>query len=172
MKKIVYCFVIFIASILITCSTVLAEDLDLTLMSDEELKQLYEKVRTEMNHRGLPLSKEITLREGKFIVGEDIVSGTYTITCLETTGETLSDMYSSLGNALDSLDEEDSGTGDLMNMLGGIMEEAGRTKVQVLGDYGSVLKSFELKKGESATITLEEHTAIEVSDGVVSLETV
>ena len=37
--------------------------------SDDQLKQLYEMVKEEMMKRGLPLAQEVTLREGKFIVG-------------------------------------------------------------------------------------------------------
>ena len=49
--------------------TAFAADLDLASLGDEELKQLYADVRQEMVSRNLPLSSEVTLREGKFIVG-------------------------------------------------------------------------------------------------------
>ena len=123
-----------------------------------------------MVNRGLPISKEITLREGKFIVGEDILPGTYTITCQETDGEKIGDAYSSLGNAIDSLDDENSGAGSLMDALGGMMEDVALTTVEILGDYGDVLKSFEMKSGETATITLDENTAIQVTGGTIVLE--
>lgn len=162
--------VIMAVCVLMLGITAFAADIDLASLGDEELKQLYEDVRIEMVNRGLPASKEITLREGKFIVGEDILPGTYTITCMETDGEKLGDAYSSLGSALDSLDEENRGVSGLMDALGGMMEDVALTRVEVLGDYGSVLKSFEMKSGETTSITLEENTALEVTGGTISLE--
>ena len=156
--------------VLILGTTAFASDIDLASLGDDQLKQLYEDVRAEMVNRGLPVSKEITLREGKFIVGEDLLPGTYTITCQETDGEKIGDAYSSLGNAIDSLDDENSGAGSLMDALGGMMEDVALTTVEILGDYGDVLKSFEMKSGETATITLEENTAIQVTGGTIVLE--
>jgi hypothetical protein len=169
MKKIVR-IVVTAACVLLLGITAFASDIDLASLEDDQLKQLYEEVRAEMVNRGLPVSKEITLREGKFIVGEDILPGTYTITCQETDGEKIGDAYSALGNAIDSLDEENSGAGSLMDTLGGMMEDVALTRVEILGDYGDVLKSFEMKSNESTTITLEENTAIQVTGGTVSLE--
>ena len=76
--------------------TAFASDIDLASLGDDQLKQLYENVKAEMVNRGLPVSKEITLREGKFIIGEDILPGTYTITCRETDGEKIGDPGASL----------------------------------------------------------------------------
>ena len=76
--------------------TAFASDIDISSLGDDQLKQLYENVKAEMVTRGLPVSKEITLREGKFIVGEDILPGTYTITCRETDGEKIGDPGASL----------------------------------------------------------------------------
>lgn len=149
--------------------TAFASDIDISSLGDDQLKQLYEEVREEMVTRGLPVSKEISLREGKFIVGEDILPGSYTITCQETDGEKIGDAYSSLGNAIDSLDAEDSGAGSLMDALGGMMGDVALTRVEILGDYGDVLKSFEMKSGESTTIMLEENTAIQVTGGTIVL---
>ncbi len=52
--------------------------------SDDQLKQLYEAVREEMVRRGLPLAQEITLKEGTFIIGKDILTGSNTVKCTET----------------------------------------------------------------------------------------
>ena len=38
-------------------------------------------------------------------------------------------------------------------------------QVVILGDYGSVIKSFELSVGESTRITLTEGTALQITDG-------
>ena len=116
--------------------------------SDKELRELYDAVREEMIARGLPLAQEITLREGKFIVGEDILPGTYTIKCLSTSGETYGDMYSALG---------------------GMMSDVINAEVEILGDYGTVLKSFELKAGDSVRITLSDGTALQITDGTCVL---
>ena len=130
--------------------------------SDDQLKQLYELVRDEMIKRGLPLAQEVTLREGKFIVGQDILPGSYTVKCTATSGDTYGDLYSSLGDAYSSFD---SALGGLMGSLGGMMG----AEVEILGDYGTVLKSFEMKAGDSARITLEEGTALQISDGTCVL---
>lgn len=170
MRKSIAGIIVMAVCILIMGIAAFAAEIDLTSLGDDELKQLYEEVKAEMINRNLPVSKEITLREGKFVVGEDILPGTYTITCRETDGEKLGDAYSSLGSALEGLDDENSGAGGLMDALGGMMEDVALTRVEVLGDYGSVRKSFEMKGGETTTITLEENTALEVTGGTVSLE--
>ena len=131
--------------------------------SDAQLKQLYEMVKEEMVKRGLPLGEEITLRDGKFIVGQDIQPGTYTLKCTETFGETAGDIYSSLGGMFN--DE----LGGLFGSLGGMMGEVITASAEIIGDYGSVLKSFELKSGDSVRITLQEGTALQLSDGAFTL---
>ena len=131
--------------------------------SDAKLTELYKAVREEMVRRGLPLGQEVTLREGKFIVGKDILPGAYTLKCTETFGETYGDVYSSLGGLFgDEL-------GGLMGSLGGMMGEVINAEVEIVGDYGTVLKSFEMKTGDSVRITLEEKTALQISDGVCVL---
>lgn len=138
-------------------------DNSLANYSDAQLKQLYETVKEEMVRRGLPLAQEFTLREGKFIVGQDILPGSYTITCTKTSGETYGSAYSSLGGLFgDEL-------GGMMNSLGGMMGDLINAEVEILGDYGTVLKSFELGVGDSARITLEEGTALQISDGTCVL---
>ena len=134
--------------------------------SDTQLKDLYEAVKEEMMKRGLPLAQEVTLREGKFIVGQDILPGSYTLKCTQTSGDTYGDLYSSLGDAYSSFD---SALGGLMGSLGGMMGDVINAGVEILGDYGTVLKSFEMKAGDSVRITLEEGTALQISDGVCVL---
>ena len=131
--------------------------------SDDQLKQLYEMVRDEMIKRGLPLAQEITLREGKFIIGQDIQPGTYTLKCTETFGETYGDAYSSLGGLFGG------DLGGMMNSLGGMMGDMINAEAEILGNYGTVLKSYELKTGDSVRITLEEGTALQLSDGAFIL---
>ncbi len=131
--------------------------------SDSQLKELYEMVREEMISRGLPLAQELTLKEGRFIVGEDILPGSYTIKCTETFGDTYGDVYSTLGGLLgDDL-------GGMMGSLGGMMSDIINAQVTILGDYGSVLKSFELGVGDSVRITLYEETALQITDGTCQL---
>jgi hypothetical protein len=123
-------------------------------------------VREEMVNRGLPLAQEVTLREGKFIVGQDILPGTYTLKCTATSGDTYGDLYSSLGDAYSSFD---SALGGLMGSLGGMMGDVINAEVEILGNYGTVLKSFEMKAGDSVRVTLEEGTALQISDGTCVL---
>ena len=134
--------------------------------SDPQLKQLYEAVKEEMVKRGLPLAQEVTLREGKFIVGQDILPGSYTLKCTATSGDTYGDLYSSLGDAYSSFD---SALGGLMGSLGGMMGDVINAEVEILGNYGTVLKSFEMKAGDSVRLTLEEGTALQISDGTCVL---
>ncbi len=134
--------------------------------SDGQLTELYEAVRTEMISRGLPLAQEITLRDGKFIVGEDILPGTYTLRCVGTSGDTYGDMYSSLGDAYSAFDSE---LGGLMGSLGDMMGEVITTEVEIIGDYGTVIKSFELRAGDSVRISLTENTALQITDGTCVL---
>ena len=146
MKKLIsVVLVLILLSSAMTCA--FAEN-SLANYSDSQLKQLYEMVREEMVKRGLPLAQEVTLREGKFIIGQDILPGSYTIKCTETFGDTYGDAYSSLGGMM----------GDLIN-----------AEVEILGDYGTVIKSFELGVGDTARVTLTEGTALQISDGVCVL---
>lgn len=111
------------------------------------------------------------LREGKYIVGEDIPAGSYTLTCTGTAGEQLNDAYGSLGSTFDAL-----GGGSEMNalfgMLGGMAENWVDMSVNILGGYGDVLKSYSLKNGESIYLTLKPNTALQISDGSCTVQPV
>ena len=139
---------------------------DFSKMSDKEVQELYEEVRDEMIARGLPLAQEITLKAGKFIIGEDILPGTYTVKCLKSDGDTYGDLYSGLGDAYSNID---SGLGGLMGALGDMMGDVLTTSVEIIGDYGTVLKSYDLKTGDSVTVKLEEGTALQITVGSVLL---
>ncbi len=143
-----------------------AESGALSRCSDAEIRQLYESLREELIRRGLPLTPEITLPEGKYIVGEEIQPGSYTLRCTGTSGDTYGDLYSSLGDVYGSLD---SSLGGLMGSLGGMMSNVINAEVKILGDYGTVLKSYELKTGDSVRVTLSADTALQVSDGTCVL---
>lgn len=166
MKKL-FSILLILALVLSVGAAACAEDDPLARYSDEELRQLYEAVREEMIARGLPLAQELTLREGKFIVGEDLLPGSYTLTCLSTAGDDFGGMYSALGDAANSLGGEDCG--GLLGSLGGMMSDVLNARVEILGDYGTVLKSFELKAGDSVRVTLTENTALQISDGTCVL---
>ena len=125
-----------------------------------------EEERTAIKNSGLKLQQDITLREGKYIVGDDIMPGTYTLKCTETSGDTYGGLYSSLG---DLYGGSDSPLGGLMGSLGGMMSDIINTEVEIIGDYGTVLKSYELKAGESVQITLFENTALKISEGTCVL---
>lgn len=169
MKKILGIFMTAMVIFSLWTTVAFAEGIDLSELTDTELSVLYNQVRGEMLERGMTISEIITLREGKFIVGEDILPGTYKITCMMTEGETLGGLYSSFGQAYNSLGEDD-GLGALMGALGGMMEEITPTTVEIIGDYGTVLKSFEMKKGDVTYITLNEKTALQISGGSCTLE--
>ena len=73
------------------------------------------------------------------------------------------DAYSSLGGFFGG------DLGGMMNSLGGMMGDLINAEVEILGDYGTVIKSFELGVGDTARITLEEGTALQIMDGACVL---
>ena len=161
MKKLVSTLLIF----LLLFGYAYAETLDVSSMTDDELLSAYESIKTEMESRNLQASTERTLREGKYIIGRDIPAGNYTITCIGTSGEAVGDAYGSLGSMMDALDDEDDGFGDAFGSLGGLMGEYIDMSVETIGDYGDVLRSYSMKNGDSFSITLEEGTALQISNG-------
>lgn len=165
MKK----FLILLFVMLFTVAPVIGQTEEVRSLSDEQLRSLYETVKAEMARRGLD-SVEMTLQEGKYIIGKDIPAGSYTITCLSTEGEDLNNMYSSLGSAYSSLDSS-SGTdwGSLFGALGGMMEDISELEIEILGDYGDVLKRVTLKKDASVDLMLNEGTALQISEGTAKL---
>ena len=68
-------------------------------------------------------------------------------------------LYSSLGELYGGSDSP----------LGDMMGDLINAEVQILGDYGTVLKSWELKAGDSIKITLSEKTALQISEGTCVL---
>jgi predicted small secreted protein len=120
---------------------------------------------------GAALAQEVeprTLREGRYIVGEDIEVGAYTLTCTATAGEQMKDAYGSLGSAFDALDG-DGGYSSLFGALGGMMEGVIDMTVEIVGDYGDVLKRYDMKAGDSLKITLKANTALKITDGSCTL---
>ena len=104
------------------------------------------------------------LREGKYIIGEDIEAGTYTLTCTATAGEQMNDAYGSLGNAFDAL-EGGNEFSSLFGMLGGMAENYVDMTVEIIGDYGDVLRTYCMKTGDTMSITLKAETALQITDG-------
>lgn len=104
------------------------------------------------------------LREGKYIIGEDIEAGTYTLTCIATAGEQMNDAYGSLGSAFDAI-EGGNEFGSLFGMLGGMAEDYVDMTIEIIGDYGDVLKTYSMKTGDTMSITLKEETALQITDG-------
>ncbi|MBQ3701446.1 MAG: hypothetical protein II885_01675 [Oscillospiraceae bacterium] len=165
MKRLLSMLLVFVLA-LATLAPVAYAEYGLEAFSNDQLRDLYDCVRQEMKNRGLKLQQDVTLREGKYIVGDDIMPGTYTLKCTETSGDTYGGLYSSLGDLYGGMD---SALGGLMGSLGGMMSDIINTEVQIIGDYGTVLKSYELKAGESVQLTLSENTALKISEGTCIL---
>ena len=92
------------------------------------------------------------------------VAGTYTLICIATAGEQMNDTYGSLGSAFDAI-EGGNEFGSLFGMLGGMAEDYVDMTVEILGDYGDVLKTYSMKAGDTMSITLKEETALQITDG-------
>jgi len=160
---------IFTAMLLFGCAC--AESPDFSRMTDEELLNAYALISAEMQSRNLSPETERTLRDGKYIIGRDIDAGSYTITCTGTDGESAGDTYGSLGSMLDQLDGDSNGAwGNLYGSLGNLMGEYSEMTVEIIGDYGDVLRSYSMKNGDSFSIKLEEGTALKISDGSCTIK--
>ena len=160
MKKII----VVLLAILLMALPVLGQTDEIRNLSDDQLRSLYDAIKSEIARRGLD-AVEMTLGEGKYIIGKDIPAGNYTITCLSTEGESLGSAYGSLGNAYDSLSGGGDAWSNLFGSLGNMMSEISELEVEILGDYGDVLKKVTLKKDASADLTLSEGTALQISEG-------
>lgn len=168
MKRFIAIFLILILALSFVSAS--AEETDtFSSYSDEALIDLYYSLLEELEARGLSVTQKRTLPEGKYTIGEDILPGNYIITCTGTSAESLGDMYSSLGDAFDSLTNDES-MSSLFGSLGSMMGEITGMTVEILGDYGAVLKSMELKTGDSVSVKLEKDTALQISEGSCTLE--
>lgn len=107
---------------------------------------------------------ERVLQEGRYIVGEDIEPGNYTLTCLETAGGDMKAAYGALGDALNALDSS-QGYGEMLGTFGGMFAAYIDMTVEILGDFGDVLKRWEMKAGDSMSVALEVGTALRITDG-------
>ena len=118
-----------------------------------------------------PKKTSYSLSEGKYIIGEDIEPGSYTITCTKTYGEDLGNAYGALGGFAGAAigGNEGEAYSNMMGALGGMMQVLGNCQIKVLGDYGDVLKELELATDQSQSITLKEKTALQIEDGTVTL---
>ena len=119
--------------------------------SDDDLKYWYEEARKEMQKRGLSLTQELTLRDGKFIVGQDIQPGSYTLKCVETSGENYGDLYSSLGNLYGG---SDSAFGGLFGSLGGMIITP--SYIDSVVRQGAALISLAVNMALHPCLTIEE----------------
>ena len=80
MKK--WLAVVFVLLLMACSSLSLAEGIDISTLSDDELVALMNRVQEEIVARHI--EGTATLAEGKYIVGKDIPAGTYIYTCLAT----------------------------------------------------------------------------------------
>lgn len=168
MKKVMAC----VLALALCCGAVvgLAEEADFSGFTDEALTALYNYVKAEMDRRGLNGSQSYELPEGKYIIGQDIQPGSYTLTCVKTVGESIGDAYSSLGSLFGVLGDDEADYGSFFGSFGGMMGDLVGTTVEVIGDYGTVIKSYTLKAGETVKITLEGDTALRIEGGECKIE--
>lgn len=164
MKKVIACLLVIVMGCS-ACLMGLAEVVDFSGFTDEALTALYNYVKEEMERRGLSGRQSYELPEGKYIIGQDILPGRYRLICTKTAGESLGNAYSSLGSFFGGLSDDGTDYGSLFGSLGGMMSEVIGTTVEVIGDYGTVIKEYELKEGQEIQVTLEVNTAIRVADG-------
>ena len=164
MKK----FLFVILALLAVVLPVFGQADEVRNLTDEQLRSLYDAVTAEMSRRGMD-TVELTLGEGKYIIGKDIPAGRYTVTCLSTDGESLSSVYGSLGSAYDSMSGGGDSWSSLFGALGNMMEQVSELEIEILGDYGDVLKKVTLKKDASTELTLSEGTALQISEGSARL---
>ena len=171
MKKTI-CLITAVLTLGLAASGALASSGDWRSMTDRQLRQAYQEIRSEAARRGITLTAAETLNEGSYIVGRDIQAGDYVITCIATEAESVSQSFGSLGSMLDGLGGN-SGTSysDLYSSLGSALNAMDDgVKIEIVGDYGSVLKTIRLKKGESASLTLKGKVALRISEGSCTLE--
>ena len=164
-------FALLLALMLLTCATACADSLNVSSWTDDQLRAAYQALRAEAAARGIALTEAITLGAGRYIVGQDIEPGAYVITCAATDAEALTDSFGSLGSMMDGLSGGGSSFTDLYSSLGSLYSSLDEgVKIEIIGDYGSVIKSVQLKKGESVSLTLEGKVALKISDGSCRLE--
>ena len=169
MKRFLACLLVLILCCSISMATI-AEEVDLSGLNDEALTALYQLIRQEMIKRGLTGQKTYEIPEGKYIIGQDIIPGTYILTCTGTEGQSMERAYSSLGSLFGALgDDEGEAYEGLFNSLGGMMSDYNATEVKIIGDYGTIIKSYSLKADQTVQIILEEETALQIESGTCTL---
>ncbi len=72
--------IIILLVVMLSIVSAVAEDFDLTRMSNEEIVVLMNQVSNEIVNRGI--EKTATLAKGTYIAGVDIPAGKYVYTCL------------------------------------------------------------------------------------------
>ena len=90
------------------------------------------------------------------------------MTGVSSEDEAFGDIYSALGN-MASLDDEVAGLTGLFGAFGGIVDNLASMDVEIVGDFGAVLKSYEVKVGDTVTVSLTEGTALKTSNGTCEI---
>lgn len=179
MKKVLSMLIVMC---ILTATTGVAETINrYEQIPDELLIIMYEEIAAEMQSRGLLVSEldnnivkrtkaeDIVLHEGKYIIGEEIPAGTYIVTCIEV-NDWYKDYMSAMGGLMSLLDEEQGNAyGSYFNALGALAGDP-TVYLRIIGAYGNVEKTFDLKKDEKTKIILRENTALEISEGSCKLE--
>lgn len=166
------CLAIAVTVLMLFTICAYAEQNEFADISDDELLLIYKRIKAEVNARGLEPDETMVLKEGRYIIGSDIEAGEYRITCLGTEADDLSDAFGALGSLYDGLDSRgNTSYSGLFSSLGSLYSsvDEGMT-IEIVGDYGEVKKTINLKKGESATLTLQGKVALKISGGTCELQ--
>lgn len=110
-----------------------------------------------------PARTEQMLKDGKYIIGENIAPGTYILTCQSTTGNDIENMSGQMSQLYEDTDW--IALWKLLGALGNMYP----TTVEIIGNYGEVFSEYDLYSGDSITLTLKEHTALRITDGTCTL---
>ena len=143
------------------------ESLNVATLKDEELLLYYFQIQAELALRGYTASKQIELEEGNYKVGTDLPAGYYSIICISTLDDetstsidALDTMYSSFGLGI---------LGDAIQGMSTAVDMVGDMTVDILSSSGEKLNTFELGRGKTAKVALEDSQIIQVSAGAISL---
>ena len=110
---------------------------------------------------------EYTFGEGTYVVGLDLQSGTYDITCESTGDSYYSDSMGALGDIYSGFGLD--GYASMFESLGGLADSIDCMYIEIENEKGYTVKYYDLSVGETARIVLEEGYKLDISDGTAKL---